>query len=165
MELTEIETASLVFVDANIFIYHFTGASQQCREFLKLCVQKTIQPVTSTTVLAEVCHRLMMIEAIHLGLIKPTQASFQLKNKPAIIQKLSEYFVQMSNILSWKFRILSVNQEIILKSQIYRRRFGLLTNDSFIPVFLEEAGTTHLATADKDFQNIPHLKVYSPLDI
>lgn len=165
MKLTEIKDNETVFIDANIFIYHFAGASPQCKEFLKDCARKRLGAFTSTTVLAEVCHRLMAIEAVKLGLSKAKQPSSYLRRKPAVVKKLSEYYTQMTNILSWNIRIISPPSDIIIKSQIYRRHFGLLANDSFIPVYMEEAGTGNLASADQVFGSIPQLNLYAPSDL
>ena len=165
MKLNEIEPGENVFIDANIFIYHFTGISQECKEFLKDCTQKKFDGFTSTTVLAEVCHRLMAIEAVKLGLARAKQPSSYLQKNPAVVKKLSEYYMQMTNIFGWGIRIVSPDENFIIKSQIYRQRFGLLTNDSLIPVYMEKAGAANLASADKVFSSINHLKLYSPGDI
>lgn len=165
MKLTEIKNNQKVFIDANIFIYHFTGASQECRDFLKKCSQRTVTAFTATTVLAEVCHRLMAIEALQLGLTKSPQPASYLQKNPAAVKKLSQYYAQMTNIFTWGIEIVSVPTDMIIKSQIYRQRFGLLTNDSFIPVYMELADTTHLASADQIFSSIPHLHLCSPSDI
>ncbi len=165
MNLNEVRPGESVFIDANIFIYHFTGASEECREFLKNCAQNKFTAFTSTTVLAEVCHRLMAIEAVKRGLVVSKQPSSTLQKNPALVKKLSEYYVQMTNILGWGIRIMDPRENILVKSQIYRQRFGLLTNDSLIPVYMEESGTPNLASADKMFAAIDHLNVYSPSDI
>ena len=165
MKLNEIIAQENVFIDANIFIYHFTGASLECKEFLKDCAQKKYHAFTSIAVLAEVCHRLMAIEALKRGWTQPKQPSLSLQKHPAVVKKLSEYYVQMTNILGWNIQIIHPPENLITKSQIYRQRFGFLTNDSLIPVYMEEAGTANLASADKIFNSIDHLKLYSPADI
>jgi len=165
MDLHEIPPQENVFIDANIFIYHFTGVSQECKEFLKSCSENKFKAFTSTTVLAEVCHRLMVIEAVKHGLVQAKQPSAFLAKHPALVKKLSEYYVQMTHILGWNIQIIGSRENFIIKSQIYRQRFGLLTNDSLIPVYMEEAGTANLASADKIFNSIDHLKLYSPPDI
>lgn len=165
MKLSAIKAGETVFIDANIFIYHFTGLSCECREFLKECAHKRIISFTSNAVLAEVCHRLMAIEAVKLKIIKPAQPAASLRKNPALVRKLSEYYAQITNILSWGIQILPFSQDIFIKSQIYRQHFGLLTNDSFIPVHMESAGTANLASSDKIFASIPQLRLYSPSDI
>ena len=165
MKLDEVPPGEKVFIDANIFIYHFTGASQECKEFLKDCAQNKFTAFTSTTVLAEVCHRLMAVEAVKKGLVSPKQPSMALQKNPAAVKKLSEYYVQMTNILGWGIHIINPRENIFVKSQIYRQRFGLLTNDSMIPVCMEEAGTANLASADKMLASIDRVNAYSPCDI
>ena len=165
MRLDEIPSGEKVFIDANIFIYHFTGASEECREFLKGCTQNKFTAFTSTTVLAEVCHRLMAVEAVKRALVQPKQPAMALQKNPAAVKKLSEYYVQITNVLGWGIHIISPHENIFVKSQIYRQRFGLLTNDSMVPVFMEEAGTANLASADQIFASISHLKIYSPADL
>lgn len=165
MRLDEIPPGEDVFIDANIFIYHFTGASQECKEFLKNCAQNKITAFTSITVLAEVCHRLMAIEAVKKRLVAPKQPSMALQKNPAAVKKLSEYYVQITGILGWGINIMAPHKETLVKSQIYRQRFGLLTNDSLIPVYMEEANTANLASADQIFSSIEHLNVYSPRDV
>lgn len=149
MKLTELNDGQAVFIDANIFIYHFAGSSIECREFLKQCAGKRLNGFTSNSILAETCHRLMAMEAVKLKIAKP----------------LSEYYTQITNILSWNIQIISSPQNLFIHSQIYRQRFGLLTNDSLIPVYMEAAGIDNLVSADKIFQTIPHLNLYSPSDL
>jgi predicted nucleic acid-binding protein len=164
MKLSSLKAGENVFIDANIFIYHFSGASEECREFLKDCEAEKFNAFTSTTVLAEVCHRLMMFEAVKQELVKNKQVAAQLQKKPEIVKKLSQYYAQITNVLSWNINIIPPPEDIFVKSQIYRSRFGLLTNDSFIPVFMTLIPTTNLASADKIFSSIPHLQLYSPSD-
>ncbi len=166
MKLPEIKDGQAIFIDANIFIYHFTGASKECKELLKACDQRRLSGFTSTTVLAEVCHRLMIIEAISSKLVKSTkQVSLYLQKHPALVKQLSEYYTQTTNIFSWSIQIIIPPQDIIIRSQIYRQRFSMFTNDSFIPIYMETAGITNLASADKIFCSIPHLNLFAPSDI
>lgn len=165
MNLDEIPSGEGVFIDANIFIYHFTGASAQCREFLKNCAQGKFTAFTSTMVLAEVCHRLMAIEAVKRNLAPAKQPSGFLQKNPSVVKKLSEYYVQMTNLQGWGLHVLTDHENSLLKGQIYRQSFGLLTNDSLIPVYMEEAKTANLASADQIFNSISHLKLFSPADL
>ncbi len=165
MELTELKDNEAVFIDANIFIYHFAGASSECKEFLKRCANRKISAFTSNEILAETCHRLMAIEALKLKITGPARPALALQENPALVKKLSEYYTQITNILSWQIEIMPAPQGLFIHSQIYRQRFGLLTNDSLIPVYMETAGIDNLASADKIFSAIPHLKLYSPSDL
>ena len=69
MILAELRDGDRVFIDANIFIYHFGGRSPQCKTFLERCARREPLGYTATPVLAEVLHRLMVAEAITKGLV------------------------------------------------------------------------------------------------
>jgi len=43
MKLSEIESGESVFIDANIFIYHFTGISEESSFFLKQCEERELR--------------------------------------------------------------------------------------------------------------------------
>lgn len=165
MMLSAIKTQESVFIDANIFIYHFTGSSKECNEFLKRCESQDIMGITAVTVLAEVTHHLMITEAIKNGFISPQKPTLQLQKRPEIIKKLSAYYLQIMNIAAWGIKIINPPEDIFIKSQIYRSQFGLMTNDSFIPVYMNSSHTDKLATLDQIFNNIPSLQVYLPSDI
>jgi len=165
MKLSELKKGEDVFIDANIFLYHFTGVSQECKEFLKRCETRDLSGITGPTILAEVCHHMMIVEAIKRGLISPSKPTVQLQKKPEIVQNLSEYSVQTMNITTWGIKVINAPEDMLIKSQIYRTQFGLLTNDSFIPVYMKLANTDNLATHDQAFTRIPSLRIYCPSDI
>lgn len=165
MILNELKTQDVVFIDANIFLYHFTGVSDGCKEFLKRCETKDLLGVTGLTVMVEVCHHLMIAEAIKQELISTAKPTVQLQKKPEVVKKLFEYSAQVMNIINWGIRIIIPPSDILIRSQVYRTQFGLLTNDSFIPVYMKLANTDKLATLDQAFISIPSLQIYSPFDV
>lgn len=164
MRLNEIPAGRRVFIDANIFIYHFTGASRECLEFFKRCETKDLTGITGLMVLAEVCHQLMIAEAISRSLISPARPVRQLQKRPEIVKQLHVYTGQMSSLLSWGLEIIHPGEQLMAESQLFRSRYGLLTNDSFIPACMRKANTGLLASNDQVFQQIPGLQVYAPAD-
>jgi predicted nucleic acid-binding protein len=54
MTLTEVPAGATVFIDANIFVYHFTGVSPECRAFLDRAEQTSIRGITGAHILLEV---------------------------------------------------------------------------------------------------------------
>ena len=70
MRLTEVETGSTIFLDANIFIYHFTGIRDECINFPDRGGRGQLAAITTVIVILEVLHSLMMVEAIRKDLIK-----------------------------------------------------------------------------------------------
>ncbi|MDP2941779.1 MAG: type II toxin-antitoxin system VapC family toxin [Candidatus Omnitrophota bacterium] len=165
MKLNEIKSGESVFIDTNIFLYHFTGVSKHCREFLMRCESKDLFGATGFTILSELCHRLMIAEAIRRGFISASRPAIQLQKKPEAIKKLSEYSACVMNIITWGIKVVQPPEDILMESQAYRTQFGLLTNDSFIPIYMKQANINKLATNDRIFSRIPTLHTYSPSDI
>ena len=58
MTFGELPNGASVFIDANIFIYHFGGQSLECRNLLERCPRRELVGFTSTFIVAEVLHRL-----------------------------------------------------------------------------------------------------------
>lgn len=134
-------------------------------EFLKRCEQKELSGWTAVPILAEVCHKLMAAEALAKKFVKPGRAVEQLQRKPGLVRKLSDYAAQMVALHGWGLSLASVPEDLILRSQVFRTRFGLLTNDSFVPVLMREAGASFLATRDEAFDSLPSIRSARPTDI
>jgi predicted nucleic acid-binding protein len=64
MSLANLQDGDRVFIDANIFIYHFGGRSLECKALLERYVRRALLDYTFTPVLAEVLHRCMVAEVI-----------------------------------------------------------------------------------------------------
>ena len=92
MKLTETKTGSEIFVYSNIFIYHFTGVSDECSDFLSRCERGELIAITTVNVILEVLHRLMMVEAVRKNLVKPPNIVKKLSKAPQKLKRLNEYF-------------------------------------------------------------------------
>lgn len=165
MTLNSIEHGSEVFIDANIFIYHFTGVSIECTNFLSRCEEGALTGITSVNVMLEVLHRLMMVEAVRKKLIQPPNAVKKLKKHPERVKKLSEYFINTQRIIEMGIEVRPIAPELILKSQGIRTGYGLMVNDSIIAAIVQEEGIKALATNDGLFFKIKGLTVYKPMDV
>ena len=64
MQLDAFPDSGRVFLDANIFLLHYWDQSPSCSRLFERIELGLIQGVTSTTVLGEVTHRLLIAEAI-----------------------------------------------------------------------------------------------------
>ncbi len=104
MTLDEIEEGSAVFIDANVFIYHFVGASPQCTAMLARCESRKLRGATSALVLAEVCHRLMTIEAVERKLVAPRNVVSKLATRPDLLRQLMTYETAIEPSLRWELR-------------------------------------------------------------
>lgn len=154
-----------MFVDATIFIYHFTGLSRECRELLERCEGGEVEGVTSTTVLAEVAHRLMMIEAVSRRLVEPGNVATKLRAKPAVVRKLSLYQEQVDRIPLMGIDVRPDDMATFHRSRVGRATHGLLTNESMVLASAFETGADAVATADRDFRRAREIATYEPGDL
>jgi predicted nucleic acid-binding protein len=68
MTFTVLPAGASVFLDANTLLYHFTAHpthGDACTDLVERVERQELTGITSTTVLSEVAHRLMTIEASH----------------------------------------------------------------------------------------------------
>jgi predicted nucleic acid-binding protein len=165
MKLTEIKAGSEIFVDSNIFIYHFTGVSDECSDFLSRCEREELIGMTSVNVILEVLHRLMMVEAVSKNIVKPPNIVKKLSKSPQKIRRLNEYFVNTEKIQDMGIGIKPLIFETIIKSHVVRLASGLMVNDSVIIASMKKEGVKLLATNDKAFEKLDEIDVYSPEDI
>ena len=162
--LSALPDGTLVFVDANIFIYGLLGESRQCADLIERCRKEEVAGVTTTEVVGEVCHRLMVKEAMDLGMIARPAAS-ALKSKHNAIRRLRKYWELTARIFQWNLVVLGSSEARHRAAQRIRSEHGLLTNDSLVAAACSEHNIRSLATRDADFDVIPQLTVYSPPDL
>ena len=163
--LAELTAEQTIFVDANIFIYHFTGLSQECSDFLGRCERGELWGVTGIHILLEILHRLMMIEAVTKGLVSPGNVAKRLRERPNVVEQLVDYHIQTEAVLEMGIDVAELTPDHLKASLRYRRRDGLLVNDSLTVAAMEIEGISNLATADPDFMHIEGIQVYSPQDL
>ena len=165
MKLTEIESHAEVFVDSNIFIYHFTGVSGECSDFLVRCERSELIAITSVNVILEVLHRLMMVEAVRKNLVKPPNIVKKLSKAPQKLKRLNEYFLNTEKIQDMGIVIKPLIFETIAKSHMVRLASGLMVNDSVIVASMNQEGIKLLATNDKAFEKVEEIQMCSPRDV
>jgi predicted nucleic acid-binding protein len=165
MNLDAVGAGVTVFIDANIFIYHFTGASEECTALLSRCEQGELDGVTAVNAQLEVLHRLMLVEAVNKKLVEPPHILNKLRKQPQKIRQLSDYYVNTQRILEMGVRVLPVLPETIVASHHFRTGYGMMVNDSIIAAVMQGAGLTSIATNDGQFKKIHGLSVFSPADM
>jgi len=165
MKLEDLSGGTPIFVDANIFIYHFSGISLECRAFLQRCESRQVEAFTGVHIVLEVMHRLMMLEALQKGLITGGQPARKLKEQPEIIKVLREYNQSVQQIPRLNIRVRTITSGVVRASEAIRVQNGLMTNDSITVALMRKLSLTAIATADADFDAISVLSVYQPGDI
>ncbi len=154
-----------MYLDATIFIYHFTGVSRQCTGLLSRCEADQVRGITGAHVVAEVTHRLMAIEAVRKRLVAPGNVAAKLRAHPEVVRALTDYQADLDALMAIGIQVLSLEPDDLVASADVRRATGLLTNDSLSVAMLSREGIRALATSDPDFQRVPGLRTYLPTDL
>ncbi|MCI0489918.1 MAG: type II toxin-antitoxin system VapC family toxin [Blastocatellia bacterium] len=163
INLMPVQTSSLI--DANIFIYHLTGLSPDCRAYLRRVARGEVDAHVTTIILAEVLHRRMLGEAVAKNLVSSGQVLKKVKANPQIIPMLTDYITDVENILKLPLKIINVRIDDISASHALRQRHGLFVNDSINIACAQRIGLTHIVTNDNDFDSLISMTVWKPTDI
>lgn len=124
MTLVELVDGDSVFIDANIFVYHFGGRSAECKTLLERCARSELHGYTSTPILAEVLHRLMVAEAIAKGLVTAKTAVKKLGETPELVKQLTQYQDDVNKISQMNITILALTADIVQTSAEVRKSEG-----------------------------------------
>ena len=155
---------SVVFIDANIFIYGLSGRSGQCRQLLERCLREEVTGITLFETLSEVTHRLMVAEALAKGLIGRGGAKALRQNR-TVIPTLSDYWHTTERVLALNLVFMPADEAIVRGAQAERQAAALLTNDSMIVSCMREYGISFLATNDSDFERVAGITLFKPEDL
>ena len=103
-----IPTGETVFIDANIFYYHFVslpGLSIACKHFLHRVEQGEITGMTATAVLAEAQHKVMLAEAVQKYGLSPQGLVRRLTQPTGLLAGLSHHRIVPSTVVAMNVRI------------------------------------------------------------
>lgn len=164
MGLSEIPSGGRAYIDANIFILHFAGHSDECSRFLERVERGDVGGVTGPTSVLEVAHRLMILEALERGFpVRPNPAA-RLARQPDLVTQLSKYYFSVLSLSRMGVEVLTLPQDFLTASQEFRQRYGLLVNDSLVALHMRVAGVSILASADAAFDRVPGIRRFGPTD-
>lgn len=163
--LEQVPFGARIYLDAPIFIYHFTGASEACRALLRRCESGEVRGVTSAVTVAEVTHRLMTIEAVADGLVDPGSVVAKLRRRPEVVKRLRRYREQVEKIPLMGVRVAPLDLRTLLMAGALRPESGLLTNDSLAAATALEQEIDRVASADPDFEAVEGITLHRPDDL
>jgi len=163
--LAEIPEGVAVFIDANVFVYHFVGASPQCTGLLARCESGELRGSTSVLVLAEAAHRLMMIEAVERKLVSAGNVARKLARRPELVKRLTVSEASIQAIAAMGIEIVPVTEATLQLGLRHQQRHGLLTNDSLVVATMLQHGPRLLATADRRLSIVHELDIAAPTDL
>ena len=165
MRLEQVAGGERIFVDAGIFIYHFSRLSEECREFFARCEAGEVKAFTGANVVLEVTQKLMLLEALQKGLISGGQPLTKLRKHPEIVRRLQDYNTSIRQIPRLGIKIRPLTSPILKESEMIRTQYGLLTKTSFLVAAMRKLRLTCIASHDSVLNTIPGVTVYQPRDI
>ena len=163
--LDDVPSGVRIFLDASIFVYHFSERSPQCRRLLKRCEQREVVGVTSVVAFNEASHRLLILEAVQSGVVSSGKVLRKLRRRPDFACQLRLHVAQMQCVPAWGIDVLPLDLGRSLRAAAARGTTGLLTNDSLLLATMTDEAIRAIATADSDFDRFEDLKVFRPTDL
>ena len=160
--LEDLPSGRRVFVDSNIFIYHFLDISDRCTAFLERIDSHEICGFTSTIVMAEVLHKLMIAEIAENYKMNRREVNQFIKRCPSVISELERCEIAVRKISEFDIEILPIMSGVVLESRKLRYEHKLMTNDSINLFLMKLTGLEDIASNDSDFDRVPWIKVWMP---
>jgi predicted nucleic acid-binding protein len=155
-----------IFIDANTWVYHFTSHAKfgvACTSLIRRVEHQQVIGFTSTHVLTEVAHRLMLTEASNAQGWPLAGALKRLQSDPTVIHRLVRFRQALDELLKTKVEILTVSPQHVLAAATVSQQTGLLSNDALIVAVMQANGLINLASHEADFDRVPGITRYGPV--
>lgn len=156
MRLSDIPVEATVFVDANVPLASVFEEQRAdlAEEFLLRVENREISAVTSTVVLGEMFHRLLLAETCKLLQVPSYIALQHLKRQPNLFQQLRECWTLINEFLELPLIIHPVDREVFAKALALSQKYRLFINDATHIALMAEQGIEFLATFDHDLERV-----------
>jgi len=154
-----------IYLDANTLVYHFSSHQvfgPSANQLMTRSENHEVEGYTSTHVLSEAAHRLMMIEAATLPGWKQTKVKLRLLQQPSALQNLHLFRRAVETVLHSRIQTFTIAPPLIVSAAVVSQQTGLLTNDALIVAIMQQRGLTNLASADTDFDRVAGIMRYAP---
>ncbi len=166
MTFADLPASSSVFVDANIFVYHFephASYGTACTDLMERVERQELTAFTSAHVLSEVAHRLMALEAIKAFGWPEAGIAVRLRKHPAQVQTLQRFRMALQEIPRYGIQMIDTASGFIDTAAGISQQSGLLHNDALIIAIMRHHGLTNLASEDSDFDRVAGITRYAPV--
>jgi predicted nucleic acid-binding protein len=148
-----------IFVDANAILYHLQGLSPTAKEVFLLAEQKKLELITTTRIIDEVIHKLLLIKAREkYGFTRKTIEKLR-KDKAKVKLLAGNIDILFAFTKTIHLRIKTITNNDLRKLPKIMKSYGLLGSDSLIVMAMRKFKTQFLLTSDGDFENIEWVKV------
>lgn len=158
-------TGTSCFIDANIFVYHFTNSDAlglACTDLLRRVTIGEIRAATSIPVLADTLHRIMLAEVRAKQGLSATGLLAWIQKHPHRLAGLTETLAACGQFEILPLTILPLDVAILRHAMQISASHHLLTGDAIAVALMHRHNLTQLVTNDDDFDAIPGLTVWKP---
>jgi predicted nucleic acid-binding protein len=167
MTFDKIPYHAQVFLDANILVYYFTpepGLGPACQRLLERANKlQDLTVCTSTHVLSEMAHRMMLLEAAQTFGWPISGTLRRLAKHPAEIKKLKRFRQAVDEVPQLGIEILPNQPHLLPLAAGLSQLHGLFSNDALIVATMQDEAIVHLASHDSDFDRVPGITRYGPV--
>ena len=163
--LADIPAGAAVFLDANVFVYHFAPhpvLHLPCQRLLERCAEEELVGYTSAHVMTNVSHRTMTLEAIDRFGWPVTGIARHMLRHPDDVRQLSRFRQIVDEIPGFGIQVLPITAHLVSAAAAITQQVGLLSGDALVVAVMHEHGLVNLASHDADFDRVPGLRRYAP---
>lgn len=165
-EMRTIPKDTIIYIDANIFIYDATEHANYgppCKAFLHRVERNELKGTTSTLTINEVLHRLTIIELSEKEAVGPGDVIRLIKENPQVLAKASDsyQFIEKMHDLS-NLDIIPYSKEIAFLAVTLAQTYFLMSNDATHVATMKTHGIRDIATNDPDFERVDGITVWRP---
>jgi predicted nucleic acid-binding protein len=127
---------------------------------LKRCAAAELTGIVPSIVWEELCHKLMVAEAVAAGYIAGPNPSRKLAEHPELVRRLTAYRENLAALGGMGLLFEPVLREDALSAVVgLQKRYGLLANDSIIAACAIRLGVDYLVTSDQAYARVGEVKV------
>ena len=165
LTLAEIRAGAGVFLDANVFVYHFAPhpvLQPSCQQLLERCATEEVMGYTSAHVASNVAHRIMTLEAVDRFGWPTAAIGRRLLRHPDDVRRLTRFRQVVDAIPGLGVQVLPITMRLVSAAAAISVEHGLLSNDALVVAVMREHGLVNLASHDADFDRVPGLTRYAP---
>jgi predicted nucleic acid-binding protein len=142
------------FVDANIFYYHLVETpplSEECSNFFERVERGEITASTSSVVVAEAIHKVMLADAVAQHKLDRAGLAHRLQRHRQQIATLTEHTKVTALAHALSIHVEPVTLSTLERAAAISIKFQLLTNDALTLAIMGHLGLKDLATNDENF--------------
>ena len=166
MNLDDIQSGSLCVADTNVLLYAEQGKSRQCQRLLRRSGTGEIIIQLPQTVWHELCHKLMLAEAMMTGKVTGPAPALKLSRKPDVVKGLGLYREKLRALVQLGLGFEPCTREDLFDTAFtFQKKYDLLTNDSAILATAFRLKADVLVTTDAVFRDVKEIPVAMPTDL